>query len=107
VSLYLLYDGRFNAGFFEISRKDWIYLFILSSVCTAYAFTASVGVMRKLSPYTVMLTTNLEPVYGIFLAYFIIGDSEQMSVPFYLVSVVILATVIANGVVKQYYSRNN
>jgi hypothetical protein len=54
-----------------------------------------------------MLTTNLEPVYGIFLAYFIIGDSEQMSVPFYLVSVVILATVIANGVVKQYYSRNN
>jgi hypothetical protein len=27
VSLYLLYDGRFNAGFFEISRKDWIYLF--------------------------------------------------------------------------------
>lgn len=107
VSLYLLYDGRFNAGFFEISGKDWIYLFILSSVCTAYAFTASVGVMRKLSPYTVMLTTNLEPVYGIFLAYFIIGDSEQMSVPFYVVSVVILATVIANGVVKQYYSRNN
>jgi drug/metabolite transporter (DMT)-like permease len=105
VSLYLLYDARFNAGFFQISTKDWIYLMILSSVCTAYAFTASVRVMRKLSPYTVMLTTNLEPVYGIFLAYFIIGDSEQMSVPFYVVSVVILATVIANGVVKHYYAK--
>lgn len=105
VSLYLLYDGRFNAEFFQISGKDWILLIILSSVCTAYAFTASVNVMKKLSPYTVMLTTNLEPVYGIFLAYLIIGDSEKMSVPFYIVSAIILATVIANGVVKNYYRK--
>jgi drug/metabolite transporter (DMT)-like permease len=105
VSLYLLYDGRFNTGFFQISGKDWFYLILLSSVCTAYAFTASVNVMKKLSPYTVMLTTNLEPVYGIFLAYLIIGDSEKMSVPFYIVSGIILATVIANGVVKNYYRK--
>lgn len=105
VSLYLLYDGRFNAEFFQISGKDWILLIILSSVCTAYAFTASVNVMKKLSPYTVMLTTNLEPVYGIFLAYLIIGDSEKMSVPFYIVSAIILATVIANGVAKNYYRK--
>lgn len=103
VSIYLAYEGRFNAAFFHISSKDWMYLLILSSVCTAYAFTASVNVMRKLSPYTVMLTTNLEPVYGIFLAFFIIGDDEKMSVPFYIVSAIILATVIANGIVKNYY----
>ena len=105
VSLYLLYDGRFSTGFFNVSTSDWMYLLLLSSVCTAYAFTASVNVMRRLSPYTVMLTTNLEPVYGIFLAYFIIGDSEKMSVPFYIVSAVILLTVIANGVVKNYYRK--
>jgi len=102
VSIYLLFDGRFSAGFFNVSGKDWILILLLSSVCTAYAFTASVNVMRKLSPYTVMLTTNLEPVYGIFLAYFIIGESEKMSVPFYIVSGIILATVIANGIVKNY-----
>jgi drug/metabolite transporter (DMT)-like permease len=107
VSIYLLYDGRFAPAFFHISGMDWFYLFLLSSICTAYAFTASVNVMRKLSPYTVMLTTNLEPVYGIFLAYFIIGDSEQMSVPFYIVSAIILLTVIANGVVKHYYASKN
>jgi hypothetical protein len=45
-------------------------------------FTASVKVMEKLSPYTVMLTTNLEPVYGIVLAYFIIGGKEKMSTSF-------------------------
>lgn len=105
VSIFLIYDGRFNAAFFELSQKDWAYLLLLSSVCTAYAFTASVNVMKKLSPYTVMLTTNLEPVYGIFLAFLIIGDSEKMSVPFYIVSIVIFMTVIANGVVKNYYRK--
>jgi hypothetical protein len=44
-------------------------ILILASICTAYAFTASVK-DGKLSPYTVMLTTNLEPVYGIILPYF-------------------------------------
>ena len=102
VSMYLMYDGRFTADFFHLSTNDWLLLLLLSSICTAYAFTAAVNVMKKLSPYTVMLTTNLEPVYGIFLAYLIIGDSEKMSVPFYIVSGIILATVIANGVVKHY-----
>jgi len=105
VTIYLLFEGKFTPEFFEVSNKDWVLILILSSVCTAYAFTASVNVMRKLSPYTVMLTTNLEPVYGIFLAYFIIGESEQMSVPFYIVSAIILATVIANGIVKNYYRK--
>lgn len=107
VTLYVFYDGRFSPEFFQLSQHDWFYLILLSSVCTAYAFTASVNVMKKLSPYTVMLTTNLEPVYGIFLAYLIIGDSEKMSVPFYIVSAIILATVIANGVVKNYYRKRN
>src|SRR5690606_33048418 len=82
VSIYLAFDGKFSAQFFDVSGKDWILILLLASVCTAYAFTASVAVMRRLTPYTVMLTTNLEPVYGIFLAYFLIGEDEKMSVPF-------------------------
>jgi drug/metabolite transporter (DMT)-like permease len=78
-------------------------LFILASICTAYAFTASVRVMRKLTPYTVMLTTNLEPVYGIVLAYFIIGGKEKMSTEFYIGALIIVITVILNGVIKHYY----
>jgi drug/metabolite transporter (DMT)-like permease len=102
VTIYLLFQGKFTLAFFEVSSKDWLLILVLSSICTAYAFTASVNVMRKLSPYTVMLTTNLEPVYGIFLAYFIIGGDEKMSLPFYIGSVIILSTVILNGVVKNY-----
>lgn len=47
-----------------------------------------------------MLTTNLEPVYGIVLAYFIIGGKEKMSPSFYIGGVIIILTVIMNGVLK-------
>lgn len=104
VTIYLLAIGKFTPAFFDVSGRDWILILILSSVCTAYAFTASVNVMRKLTPYTVMLTTNLEPVYGILLAYFIIGGSEKMSFSFYIGSAIILITVILNGVIKHYSS---
>lgn len=100
VSLYLLFDSQFTPHFFRLSTKDWILIVILSSICTAYAFTASINVMKRLSPYTVMLTTNLEPVYGIALAYFILGSSEHMSPSFYIGAIIILLTVIANGYFK-------
>lgn len=102
VSAYLLWQGKFTPEFFDVSTRDWFLVIVLASICTAYAFTAAVHVMRKLTPYTVMLTTNLEPVYGIVLAYFMIGGDEKMSLAFYIGSAVILATVIANGVIKHY-----
>lgn len=102
VTLYLFSGSKFTPEFFDVSAQDWMLLLVLSSVCTAYAFTASVHVMKKLSPYTVMLTTNMEPVYGIVLAYFILGDKEQMSSGFYIGALIILATVILNGILKNY-----
>lgn len=103
ISIYFLLNNKFNADFFVLSSSDWIYILILASVCTAYAFTASVKIMRQLSPYTVMLTTSLEPVYGIVLAYFIIGGKEKMSLEFYMGAFFIVLTVILNGVIKHYY----
>lgn len=103
ISIYFLFENKFNANFFMLTANDWILLLILSSVCTAYAFTASVKVMRKLSPYTIMLTTSLEPVYGIILAYFILGGKEKMSFEFYIGALLIVLTVILNGVVKHYF----
>jgi len=47
-----------------------------------------------------MLTINLEPVYGIVLAFLVLGDSERMSTEFYYGAFVILAVVIANGILK-------
>lgn len=105
ITIYFLFQGKFTADFFEMSLNNWILLLILASICTAYAFTASVKVMQRLTPYTVMLTTNLEPVYGIVLAYFILGGKEKMSVEFYIGAVIIIITVILNGVFKHYQNK--
>lgn len=102
LSLYLVLTNGFNASFFQISASDWYYLAILSSVCTAYAFIASVKVMKFLSPYTVMLTINLEPIYGIILAVIVFHEKEKMSPGFYIGAFIILLTVIANGLVKRF-----
>ena len=102
ITIYFLFQQKFSLDFFVLTANNWILILILSSVCTAYAFTASVKVMRKLTPYTVMLTTNLEPVYGIVLAYFILGGKEKMSYEFYIGALIIVLTVILNGVLKHY-----
>ncbi len=100
ITVYLALKGDFTASFFKVSATDWGYLFILASACTAYAFIASVHVMKWLSPFTVMLTINLEPVYGIILAVLVLGDSENMSPQFYIGAAIILLTVLANGYLK-------
>ncbi|WP_339611361.1 DMT family transporter [uncultured Planktosalinus sp.] len=100
ITVFFLIAGRFDISFFSLTGTDWIYLFILASACTAYAFIASVHVMKWIKPYTVMLTINLEPVYGILLALLILGNTEYMSSQFYYGAIVIIATVILNGIIK-------
>ena len=101
-SVFLLFSNSFSTSFFVISNSDWLYLLILSTFCTAYAFIASVKVMKFLSPYTVMLTINLEPIYGIILAVIVFKEKEKMSADFYIGALIILSTVIINGIVKYY-----
>ena len=100
LSGYLFFAGSFTPAFFALSMNDLIWLFLLSSICTAYAFSASVKVMKFLSPFTVMLTINLEPIYGIILALLIFDDTEEMTPLFYVGALLILITVIVNGIVK-------
>ena len=100
VTVYLFLNNSFSVSFFSLQNLDWIYLFILSSICTAYAFIASVKVMEYLSPYTVMLTINLEPVYAIMLALLIFGDKEKMNPEFYLGAGIVLGVVLINGIIK-------
>lgn len=100
LTLFLFFSEKLTPSFFTISKNDFLWLLVLSSVCTAYAFSSSVKVMKYLSPYTVMLTINLEPIYGIILAVLVFKDSEHMSPMFYLGALLILITVIINGVIK-------
>lgn len=100
----LLFQGGFSVEFFILATSDWICIAILASVCTAYAFIGSVHVMRHLSPYTVILTYNLEPLYGIALALLLFPETETMSTQFYYGAFLVLATVLADGILKNYKS---
>ncbi|WP_406684456.1 DMT family transporter [Seonamhaeicola sp. MEBiC1930] len=101
ISLYLgFFTNDFNQDFFNLGQSDLVYLLILGSVCTAYAFIASVYVMKLISPYTVVLTYNLEPVYGIIMAILLFPEKEKMSTSFYYGTIIIFITVILNGILK-------
>lgn len=101
VTIYLLCTGELiTEGFFTLQPLDYLWLFMLSSVCTAYAFIVSIDLLKKLSAFTVMLTINLEPIYAIFLAVILFPNNEKMSDSFYLGAGLILLTVVINGILK-------
>ena len=84
----------------EISYRDLALIILLASVFTAFPMLESVNLMKYISPFTLILTVNLEPIYGIILAFFIFGESEQMSPIFYIASLIMILAIIANGVIK-------
>ena len=100
ISVIILFQDGFSAKFFNLSTNDWIYIIILASVCTAYALTASTKLLKKISAFTMMLTVNLEPVYGIILALIVFGSDEEMSSSFYYGTIFIFAGVILNVIIK-------
>lgn len=109
ISIYLSFakDGFRKENFFLLSTADWIYIAILASICTAYAFIASTHIMRYISPYTVVLTYNLEIIYGIMLALLLFPEDEKMTLGFYYGSILVVATVLANGIIKNKRKRKS
>ena len=73
---------------------DWLWLGLLAGVCTVYAFSTSVELMKRLSPFAVNLTINLEPVYGIGLAVLVFGSRERMAPGFYAGTLLIVVSVL-------------
>ncbi len=100
ITIYLLASQQFNGELLTPGLHDIIYVIILGVICTAFAFAVSVDVMKELSAYNVILAVNMEPIYGIILAYFIFGESEYMSGGFYLGTIVILLSVFLYPTIK-------
>lgn len=99
ISLYYVFSGHISQ-IGEISYRDLALLTLLASVFTAYPMFESVNLMKYISPFTLILTVNLEPIYGIILAFFIFGESEKMSAVFYGASLVMILAIVINGVIK-------
>lgn len=99
IAVFFLISGQI-ADFGSIGTKDLWLLLVLAGVFTAYPMLESVSLMKYVSPFTLILTVNLEPVYGIILAFFIFGESEQMSPVFYIASFVMILSIVINGILK-------
>lgn len=73
---------------------DWIYLFILSIICTVCAFVLLFSSLKRVSSFTTNLTYNLEPVYGIILAFIIFHENKYLSSNFYWGFALIVISVL-------------
>jgi len=105
ISIYTLLFENVEVGAFSPSFLDIFYLLILGIICTAVAFVVSIEVMKVLSPYTVSISINMEPIYAIILALIFFGESEKMTIGFYFGAALILSTVIGNGVLKHVFKK--
>ena len=56
--------------------------------------------MKELSPFTVNLAVNMEPIYAIIMALIIYPESEKMSSQFYLGASIVIGVVMLNGLIK-------
>jgi drug/metabolite transporter (DMT)-like permease len=64
--------------------NDVGWLLVLALVCSVIAFQLSANALKKLSAFTVNLTYNLEPVYGIILAFIVYHENKFLSQWFFI-----------------------
>lgn len=90
---------------FSTDSESWLYLLVLALICTVYPFYQLVELLRTFTPFQVNLTINLEPIYGIILAYFIFGSQEQLTHNFYWGASLIFLAVFLQPVLRKYYEK--
>jgi drug/metabolite transporter (DMT)-like permease len=96
---FFLTNNAFEAFF--PSMTDWIYLLFLALLCTTLAFILALQALEHLSAFNSTLIVNLEPVYGIVLAWLVLNENEDLNTGFYLGVVLILAIVFSYPLLKR------
>jgi len=85
-------------------KMDWIYLFILSIACTTLPFILSMISLKQLSAFATNLVINLEPVYGIVLAIFILNEHKELNTNFYVGAAIIMLSVFIYPILKKKFN---
>ncbi len=101
LTLFLGINGNFNASFFALDNSSMIGLLLLSLVCTVFPFIASVNLAKYISPYTIVLTVNLETVYGIIWAILFYNENKEVKPTFYIGVLIILLAIFLNSYLKR------
>ena len=91
IPFYLM---RFPAFYYLPTASDWVWLLVLAGICTVLCFDLQLNALKKISPFTANIAYNMEPVYGIILAFIVFRENQLLDVHFYLGLVLILLSVV-------------
>ena len=104
LTLFLpLYNSYFEVEKLLPSATDWVLLAVLAILCTHITMILSLNALKHLSAFTVTLSINLEPVYGILLAFLIFGENNNLNAGFFIGTLVIMLSVLLHT----YFTRIN
>ena len=99
-SILMLINKEIGISNLKINISDFVYLFLLGTICTAAVFVWMVEIMKYISPYSLIMAINLEPIYSIVLALIIFSESEHMNLSFYIGASVIILVVFLESYLK-------
>lgn len=103
---YLIFNKQVNIDLIP-RGNDIIYIFILAIICTSLAYLISVEIMKKIKPFTMNISVNLEPIYAMILAIIIFKDQEVMSTGFYLGALIIIVSIFLNSIFKKHLNKKS
>ncbi len=99
-SILMLLNKEKGINNLKIDINDFVYLLLLGTICTAAVFVWMVEIMKYISPYSLIMAINLEPIYSIVLALIIFSESEHMNLSFYIGASVIIFVVFLESFLK-------
>lgn len=101
LSLFILFTGSFTPAFFQLDSPSINGILVLSVLCTVFPFIASVNLSKFISPYTIVLTVNLETVYGIIWAILFYDENREVQPSFYIGVFIILGAIFLNSYLRK------
>lgn len=101
LSGFFVFQGKWSfSELFIMRASDFYWLLFLGILCTSFAFLATIDIVKKLGVFTVSLSINLEPIYTIILAIFLLKEHKLLNTSFYWGAALIILVVLANGIIK-------
>jgi drug/metabolite transporter (DMT)-like permease len=89
------------------NATDWALLIILAVFCTHITLVLSLNALKHLSAFTLNLSINLEPVYGILLAFLIFDENKNLNIWFFVGSGIIMLSVLLHTLFENFYLKKD
>lgn len=102
-----LYHHYFPANYYWPTTSDWLWLLVLAVLCTVLMFILQLTALKKISAFTSNLTFNLEPLYGIVMAFIFFKETNMLHAAFFIgLALIVLAVALQMIIVSRQAKKN-